>query len=738
MKKGWLKIKINGEILFYLLVLAIFLSSPGSVYANEMIYGYIDNYDAVKLPLSANIVHVSYDRDEGRSLLSGARKLSDGLDRLVDNKGDALPLSTLNTLTKQSNLRYENGKVRVVIHLAEEDFDFKTGSKATMGSVEFDLERQVGKRLQALVAVDDLIDLADSEDIVAITAPQLPEFYAITSEGAAIIGADELHNSGIEGQGVTIGILDGGFYGYESLLGTELPSTVDTQSFYPGGDITGGGVIHGTGVAEIVHDVAPEASLVLVNYQTNLDFPAAVDWLIAQDVDVITTSTGFITTGPMDGTDAIARKANDARNAGIIFDAASGNYGSKHHYKQFTPSNNPLNHDFYGNGGNVGHLKANATGWFSIPADYPIIVDMVWDDWGTDPDTPTSSEDYDLLLVMLYNSNWYLVASSEIRQNGAAFPRERIGVYAPVTAFYAIIIEKNSTTSDHFLNVFSNIPFGTSIQNPERSVVTPCVGEKVLCIGATGLSDNIRPFSSQGPTIPNEITHIALSKPDLTAPDGVSTATYGTLGFSGTSASASHVGGAAALYLQMADMNPAEAESQLIADAVDLGVPGWDPVYGHGRLRMEVLDYLQSFNISLTQGWNLVSSPLNFTNITEIFEPIEDDFISMFVYDGEEQKFIEIDPFSDVEIDLRYGAWIKVSENIILSITGEEFENTDIPLFQGWNLVGHPYLEERDVLELFENDSVYSYKGSWSSHIPGRAFNSLGISEPGYGYWVME
>ncbi len=142
------------------------------------------------------------------------------------------------------------------------------------------------------------------------------------------------------------------------------------------------------------------------------------------------------------------------------------------------------------------------------------------------------------------------------------------------------------------------------------------------------------------------------------------------------------------------------------------------------------------FNFPLFKGWNLVSSPLNFTNVTEVFKPIEDDFVSMFAYDAYNKRFIEIDPFSVEEIDLRYGAWVKVSENVTLNISGKEFENTDIPLVQGWNLIGHPYLEEKDISELFDNTNVYAYNGSWSSYIPNRSFNSLQTLKSGYGYWV--
>ena len=667
------------------------------------------------------------------------KKLSDGINFLFDKQGNTLPDNILTPLAKQLNLNYENEKVRVIIHLngSEDEYNnLQEGSKTIIGGVELDLERKVGNQLQVFVEVDNLSKLVKDNKVRVITVPELVNLQEVISEGVNIIGADELHNSGIKGQGITIGILDGGFKGYAALLGTELPNSVTTKSFYPGGDIEGGGSDHGTAVAEIVHDVAPEANLVLVNMQTNLDFISAIDWLINQSVDVITTSTGFINSEPLDGTGSIARKANSARDSGIIFDASAGNSGEKHHYKIFTPHPNlPSSHNF--GTSNVGVMP------YIIPAGTPITIYLAWDDWGDNPDIPTSSQDYDLYLYR-YNyygsKSWTGVAASYSLQDGNGFPRETIMITAPTTDLYGIVIEEYDVTSHSMLNLFTSVSLDSSIQNPERSLVSPCVGEKVLCVGATNLSDDIEAFSSRGPSIPNENTGIQLNKPDLSAPNRVSGATKGPKGFAGTSASAPHVGGAAALYLQMTNGDYTKAENQLIADTLDLGLQGYDTIFGHGRLRLNMGGIgTLLFRVNLTKGWNLFSSPLNFTNITKIFNPIQPHFISMFSYKGEDQKFNEIDPFNpSQDIDLRYGALVEVSKNVTLNISGKEFGVVNPPLFQKWNLIGHPYLNEKNVFELFPNNSVYSYNGTWSSYIPGKQYNSLQLLKPGYSYWVKQ
>ena len=82
-------------------------------------------------------------------------------------------------------------------------------------------------------------------------------------------------------------------------------------------------------------------------------------------------------------------------------------------------------------------------------------------------------------------------------------------------------------------------------------------------------------------------------KPDLAGFDSVSSATYGAFtaceksGFSGTSAAAPHIAGAAALLKQRhPSFGPAELQARLEATAADLGAPGKDTVYGAGRLRL--------------------------------------------------------------------------------------------------------------------------------------------------------
>jgi len=62
------------------------------------------------------------------------------------------------------------------------------------------------------------------------------------------------------------------------------------------------GSAHGTGVAEIVHEMAPDADLYLGSALTVGDYLAVLDYFAAQGVQVVTHNMTWAYDGPGDGT----------------------------------------------------------------------------------------------------------------------------------------------------------------------------------------------------------------------------------------------------------------------------------------------------------------------------------------------------------------------------------------------------------------------------------------------------
>ena len=138
-----------------------------------------------------------------------------------------------------------------------------------------------------------------------------------------------------------------------------------------------------------------------------------------------------------------------------------------------------------------------------------------------------------------------------------------------------------------------------------NNYVTYCNTPAVICVSATG------PTAEASPTGPwtdvdasSTFTNFGSSAIDLAAPGGNGVSlVYGgcsatslvlpvcqtgifVVGVQGTSASAPHVAGAAALLVAQLGRNPAAIRARLLQTADDLGQNGTDPLYGKGRLNV--------------------------------------------------------------------------------------------------------------------------------------------------------
>jgi len=116
-----------------------------------------------------------------------------------------------------------------------------------------------------------------------------------------------------------------------------------------------------------------------------------------------------------------------------------------------------------------------------------------------------------------------------------------------------------------------------SMGNSHRDeIMYPAGYQSVIAVGATDAHDEIASFSTTG-------DHMSVCAPGVeiysTMPEGE----YDYL--SGTSMACPFVAGAAALILsQNPGMSPEEIKTQLEETAVDLGSPGFDSVFGYGRV----------------------------------------------------------------------------------------------------------------------------------------------------------
>jgi len=173
-------------------------------------------------------------------------------------------------VAEERGFSLQDGMVEVVIRPVA--YDPNTVDFARLKSLGASVELVSQELVLALVPVDRLVQVAETVPGVAfVRRPYRPHALAVTSEGVSLTGASAFHSAGYYGQGAKVAIIDLGFQGLTAALNAgELSNVVYTY------DYTGSGLEadteHGTAVAEIVHDMAPQAELYLFKIGNEVHF----------------------------------------------------------------------------------------------------------------------------------------------------------------------------------------------------------------------------------------------------------------------------------------------------------------------------------------------------------------------------------------------------------------------------------------------------------------------------------
>ena len=427
--------------------------------------------------------------------------------------------------------------------------------------------------MRVSIPVVNLVALSQVSGVRFVRTPMRPIRHAVVSEGVQTMKAHLWHNQNIKGQGVSLAILDSGF---QKLLAAqqsgELPSGLQVE--YPGGYHTSDDE-HGTGCAEIVHDVAPETRLHLYFSNDLLDFENSIDRAIHNNIDIISYSGGFVSWG--DGKGQVCDIANRAYNNGILLVDSAGNYAESTIHGYFTDSDGDGLHDF----GDFSIVPLE-----DVDVGDDISVYLLWDDF------PFTSEDYDLLLYRstgLSTTASHVTSDRTVERNSRPLASIEYSNYLSSARYHVAIKKSTTARSMRFRLISANHRFYSKYVTPSSSFLSPSDAEGVVSVGAIRSSRYIygpqEDYSSQGPTMDGRI------KPDIMGPTGVKTYAYDSQDFHGTSAAAPHVAGATALILSVnPKLTVSELRNKLFEATVDMGSPGKDNIYGHGRLDLSQID----------------------------------------------------------------------------------------------------------------------------------------------------
>ncbi len=473
-------------------------------------------------------------------------------------------------LTPRMSSYFEPSDQTVRVIIEPEDKNAQAVSEAQLRAVGARVEARSRSLLRVRVPIKNLRALADRVSNVRFIRRALPMVASAidkTSEGVVSTGASLFHSQGFRGQRVKVAIIDLGFSQLAKAKqnGTLPFNVVVDESDYSGSGLTTG-TAHGTAVAEVVHDMAPDAWLYLKKATDEVGLEAAVEDAIEQGVHVINYSVGVANSNFNDGTGMIDEIVERAHSAGILWVNAAGNHAQSHWMGQFIDRDHDGWNEFE-------TQKESLT--IQVQSFFPIQVYLTWDAW------PTTAEDFDLFL---YDAAGNLVSSSQNYQTGREHPTEELEYMPQGVGDYhlKILARHNRTPGIRFnLFVFGEHPLSPFV--PESSILAPADAKGSLAVGAiaarnwkTGPQED---YSSQGPTFDGRL------KPDISGPDQVTN--WALFNFGGTSASAPHVAGAAAILLSRdPSLTPDEIKNLLESSAIEIGKPGKDNIYGAGRLEL--------------------------------------------------------------------------------------------------------------------------------------------------------
>jgi hypothetical protein len=429
---------------------------------------------------------------------------------------------------------------------------------------------------------------------------------SVDTQGDYILRAEAARSTfNIDGTGVRVGVISSGIAGIFATGCTtcspttnvpspitlgDLPPAVGTRnasgilvsvsggitatSFRSNGDLEdtpdGSGGAEGTAMLEIVHNLAPGASLYFSNAETSLQFEQAVDAL-ASMTDVVVDDVSWFTP-PFDGTSDVSINTSDAlnNNANPIraYFTDAGNWAQDHYQGMYADSRIDGTsitgeagdlHLFQGapaillpapgvttDNGNFGEVVFDPV--IAIPVNQSISVYLAWDD----PEL-ASTNDYDLFLVPLTCAG---IANDQPTQpctvSGQAIEKgmdPQTGVQSPAEqlswtngtgsiATVGIVIQNvgnlaQARTFDLFVNGygaksgtpnhnFNTVTGSITAQNDAGGgVVTVGAINQDECTFPDSCTGLLETYSSQGPTEVTPQSPNGSMKPDLVAVDQV-------------------------------------------------------------------------------------------------------------------------------------------------------------------------------------------------------------------------
>lgn len=408
-----------------------------------------------------------------------------------------------------------------------------------------------------LAALDEKAATPDAHSPAAPTTER--------SELLKRLGVPAWHALGWRGRGLKVAVLDSGFSGYSAHLGAALPRDVKTHSFRFDGDLEAKDSQHGILCAEVIHALAPEAELLLANWEPEHpdQFLAAVRWARQEGARIISCSIIMPTWSDSEGHGRVHEQLahllgpND-RDSGALFFASAGNTAQRHWGGPFQ---------------DAGDGCHNWQPHNELPQNENAIKPWGVERVSVELCCPVTSG-YEVIVTDATTGRLVgRTRSTNVSGTGNAV----VGFRPQIAHDYRVRVRQMRKGSGcfHLVVLGGGLGFSTSC----GSIPFPGDGLEVVAVGAVDLSNHRLAYSSCGPA--NGAT-----KPDFVATVPFPS-TWRPRPFSGTSAAAPQAAGLTALvWSRHAEWTPPRLRQALreAARPCSDGSPSWETGFGLIRL----------------------------------------------------------------------------------------------------------------------------------------------------------
>jgi Ca2+-binding RTX toxin-like protein len=499
----------------------------------------------------------------------------------------------------------------VVIDATAKDGD---GAALLVALAELGLEQggSFGNMASGLMPVDGIGELLTLSNLsFARASGSGGSAGTVDSQAGPALAADAARSLyAVDGSGIKVGILSDSFNNKggmsADIASGDLPGATTILS-----DMSSGGSDEGRGMAQIVHDIAPGASIAfataftgMANFANNIIALANAGAQVIVDDVIYFAETAF-----QDG--VIAQAVDQVTADGVVYFSSAGNNGDNGYEASFVSSGvtGPY-------GETLAKLTTGASGQYlsvTIPRNATVYFILQWDQpaYSVSGGAGTQS-DVDLFL---YNSAGSLVRQA-ISDNIGNDPVEIIAYTnsGTSTAFKLAVGLYSGTAPTDFkiigLDNGAGVTLGGSSLNTNTGTVYGhAAASGAIAVGAASYTQTpaygatppvVEYYSSEGPTrILFDTAGNVLATPDIrttpqiTAPDGADTTFFGYdsdgngwKNFFGTSASAPAAAAVAALMLQAnAALDRDDILNLMMDSAIDMdnpATPGFDQGFDAG------------------------------------------------------------------------------------------------------------------------------------------------------------